>query len=57
MRWLETQGKHDKVINTLKTIAQTNNKPMPEFPLNITQEKVIDISNSYNIIFYLLLHL
>lgn len=40
MRWLEMQGKHDRVINTLKKIATTNNKPMPDLPPN-TQTEVI----------------
>ncbi|XP_027842262.1 solute carrier family 22 member 21-like [Aphis gossypii] len=34
MRWLESQGKHDKVINTLKKIAAVNNKPFPNLNIN-----------------------
>uniref|UniRef100_A0A2S2PNW3 Solute carrier family 22 member 4 n=1 Tax=Schizaphis graminum TaxID=13262 RepID=A0A2S2PNW3_SCHGA len=34
MRWLESQGKHDKVINTLKKIAAANNKPFPDLHTN-----------------------
>lgn len=40
MRWLESQGKHDKVIHTLKKIATANKKPFPDLPTN-TQVKVI----------------
>ncbi|KAL5236445.1 hypothetical protein ACI65C_003855 [Semiaphis heraclei] len=38
MRWLESQGKHDKVIHTLKKIATANKKPFPDLPTN-TQVK------------------
>jgi len=31
MRWLEIQGKHDKVLNELKKIANVNKKPLPDF--------------------------
>ncbi|XP_025207596.1 solute carrier family 22 member 21-like [Melanaphis sacchari] len=34
MKWLESQGKHDKVINTLKKIAAVNKKPFPNLHLN-----------------------
>ncbi|KAL4107873.1 hypothetical protein QTP88_018153 [Uroleucon formosanum] len=34
MRWLESQGKHDKVINALKKIATVNKKPFPDLPTN-----------------------
>jgi len=34
MRWLESQGKHDKVINALKKIAAVNKKPFPDLPTN-----------------------
>jgi len=40
MRWLESQGKHDKVINALKKIAAVNKKPFPDLPTN-TQVQVI----------------
>jgi hypothetical protein len=40
MRWLESQGKHDKVINTLKKIAVANKKPFPDLHTN-TQTQVI----------------
>jgi len=40
MRWLESQGKHDKVINTLKKIAAANKKPFPDLHTN-TQTQVI----------------
>jgi len=40
MRWLESQGKHDKVINTLKKIAAVNNKPFPNLNIN-NQTQVI----------------
>lgn len=51
MRWLETQGKHDKVINTLKNIANTNKKPMPDLSPNTTQIKVILQIDLYNMAF------
>ncbi|VVC31718.1 Hypothetical protein CINCED_3A010671 [Cinara cedri] len=46
MRWLETQGKHDKVINTLKNIANTNKKPMPELPHDTQTKKLDDVDET-----------
>lgn len=41
MRWLESQGKHDQVINALKKIAAVNKKPFPDLPTN-TQVQSVD---------------
>lgn len=38
MRWLEMQGKYDKVANILKNIAKINNKQLPEFCTNTELE-------------------
>lgn len=46
MRWLETQGKHDKVIGALKKIANMNKKPLPDIPSINTQTEVIPMSNN-----------
>lgn len=46
MRWLETQGKHDKVIGALKKIASMNKKPLPDIPPTNTQTEVILKSNN-----------
>jgi hypothetical protein len=40
MRWLETQGKHDRVINALNKIAIVNKKPMPNLPPVVPQTQV-----------------
>ncbi|XP_060853178.1 solute carrier family 22 member 4-like [Rhopalosiphum padi] len=44
MRWLESQGKHDKVINTLKKIAAANKKPFPDLHTN-TQTQSMECLN------------
>lgn len=38
MRWLEMQGKHEQVLETLKKIAKTNKKTLPQLSLNIQSE-------------------
>lgn len=39
MKWLETQGKHDKVIDVLTKISTVNNKPLPDLSLNTQTEQ------------------
>lgn len=41
MRWLESQGKHDKVINALKKIATVNKKPFPDLPTNAQGQVIL----------------
>lgn len=43
MRWLEMQGKHDKVIKALKKIATTNKKSLPDLPTNTPTEVKLKI--------------
>lgn len=50
MRWLEIQGRHDKVIDELKKIANINKRPLPDFCSN-TQVEVLYI---YIYIYFLL---
>ncbi|XP_025207592.1 solute carrier family 22 member 5-like [Melanaphis sacchari] len=40
MRWLEMQGKHDRVINVLKRIAGINKKSLPVLPSNTQMETI-----------------
>lgn len=51
MRWLEIQGKHDKVVDTLKKIAATNKKVLPNPEPQIKKEVTI-----INLMFQLLLN-
>lgn len=47
MRWLETQGKHDKVVDVITKIATVNNKTLPN--LNSDTQKEVKY---YNIFIY-----
>lgn len=50
MRWLEIQGKHDKVVNALKKIAAANKKDLPNPESQIKKEVMIWSLNHFWII-------
>jgi len=43
MRWLEMQGKHDRVIDVLKRIAGINKKSLPVLP----SSEQMEVPNSF----------
>jgi len=43
MRWLEMQGKHDRVIDVLKRIAGINKKSLPVLRPNAQIEVILKL--------------